>query len=71
LSLPTNNYVEMTKNYKIVDSFTEPKGKFPGNYGNVAIIDCHYANDIISKYLDGSYTRLMAIDHPEDVRHHL
>jgi len=33
--------------YAIVDDYVSTKGKFSDNLGNVALIDCHYVQDLI------------------------
>jgi len=33
--------------FTVIDSFDYPHGKFGDSLGNVAVIDCHYANQIM------------------------
>ena len=43
----------MAQNFTLVDSLGESKGKFADEIGNVALIDCHYINNMFFK----SYNR--------------
>jgi hypothetical protein len=33
--------------YTIVEDYTSTNGKFSDNLGNVALVDCHYMQDLI------------------------
>ena len=46
-------------NYTVIDAFDNPKGKFGDMLGNVALIDCHYANAIFSSTYKESFMELV------------
>ena len=37
----------LAHNYTVIDSFQLANGKFGGTLGNVALIDCHHANELL------------------------
>jgi hypothetical protein len=64
---------EFVANYTAAESFDTPNGKFPGNLGNVAVVDCSSLSfriadnmDLVAKKMDeidvflGNQTRLYA-----------
>jgi len=38
----------LSNNYTVVESFDHPQGKFGDTFGNVILIDCRYAKNLIS-----------------------
>ena len=49
-----SNYTSLAHNFTVIDSFEQVNGKFGNTLGNVAMIDCKYAN----KLMKTSYRRL-------------
>lgn len=38
----------ISHNYTVIDSFNDTNGKFGNTLGNVAIVDCHYFNNVLA-----------------------
>ena len=45
----------LSHNFTVIDTFDESKGKFGSALGNVALIDCRYANRLI----ESTYERII------------
>ena len=46
-------------NYTVIDTFTRSGGKFGSALGNVALIDCHYAYNLVMTTYLSAFDRLM------------
>ena len=39
-------------NFTVIDSFENPEGKIPSTFGDAAIIDCNYANNMLISFYE-------------------